>query len=426
VQLGYPEALLHAPYRTDFAIRGLLVDRQLGNILKMDRHRYVKKAYHGMRPLSREERHRLYHSRPVRAGTPRYHWVDTLYGLSEVAVFAGAIETLDALGAPVDRSQLFDDIRRSIDLAHQDGSILDRIAAEPDRFLVRDPQLAATFHKLRSAGKRLFLLTNSHAGYTDHLMQYLLDGQLAGYSSWRSFFEIIVTAAKKPRFFTTDDIPFLPAEEGLDPPTDGFERGRLYKGGCLSALQKLVDAETDRVLYVGDHIYGDVLRAKKDTAWRTAMIIQEMDQELKVHEEVTPLLDRMDQLEAVLDILHEELRDRQAALRSIGRSLDAAREQGLSTTELGAAKVHHKKNIDRVKVRLRDLETELEELEDRIDRAFHPFWGSLFKAGPEVSTFGDQVEQYACLYTDRVSNFLLYSPQHYFRSPRDRMPHERG
>ncbi len=36
-QLGYPACLLDAPYRTDFPIRGLLIDRKLGNILKMDR-----------------------------------------------------------------------------------------------------------------------------------------------------------------------------------------------------------------------------------------------------------------------------------------------------------------------------------------------------------------------------------------------------
>ncbi|HJL24836.1 MAG TPA: 5'-nucleotidase domain-containing protein [Polyangiaceae bacterium LLY-WYZ-15_(1-7)] len=34
------------------------------------------------------------------------------------------------------------------------------------------------------------------------------------------------------------------------------------------------------------------------------------------------------------------------------------------------------------------------------------------------------MEAYACLYTARVSNFLYYSPLHYFQSPRDRMPHE--
>lgn len=46
------------------------------------------------------------------------------------------------------------------------------------------------------------------------------------------------------------------------------------------------------------------------------------------------------------------------------------------------------------------------------------------KEGTEMSSFGDQVETYACVYTSRVSNFLHYSPLQYFRSPRDLMPHE--
>ena len=80
--------------------------------------------------------------------------------------------------------------------------------------------------------------------------------------------------------------------------------------------------------------------------------------------------------------------------------------------------------IDRLRARLKSVNEEHERLEDRVDRAFHPFWGSLLKAGPEMSSFGDQVEAYACLYTTRVSNLGRYSPMHYFRSPRDRMPHE--
>ncbi len=59
-----------------------------------------------------------------------------------------------------------------------------------------------------------------------------------------------------------------------------------------------------------------------------------------------------------------------------------------------------------------------------IDQRFHPYWGSLLKEANETSSFGDQVEEYACLYTSRVSNLLAYSPLQYFRSPRDLMPHE--
>nr|MBP6741588.1 HAD family hydrolase [Deltaproteobacteria bacterium] len=53
------------------------------------------------------------------------------------------------------------------------------------------------------------------------------------------------------------------------------------------------------------------------------------------------------------------------------------------------------------------------------------FWGPLFKAGAENSRFGEQVEDFVCLYTSRVSNFLSYSPFQYFRSPREHLPHER-
>jgi hypothetical protein len=69
---------------------------------------------------------------------------------------------------------------------------------------------------------------------------------------------------------------------------------------------------------------------------------------------------------------------------------------------------------------------ELGEIEERSDALFHPYWGSLLKEGNEPSSFGAQVEEYACVYTSRVSNFLSYSPAQYFRSPRDVMAHEIG
>ena len=92
VERGYPEDLLTMDFRTDFPIRGLLIDRKLGHVLKMDRYRYVKRAYHGLRELSSEERRKAYQARRLRSQSKRYHWVDTLYGLSEVAVFAAAVE----------------------------------------------------------------------------------------------------------------------------------------------------------------------------------------------------------------------------------------------------------------------------------------------------------------------------------------------
>jgi hypothetical protein len=63
-------------------------------------------------------------------------------------------------------------------------------------------------------------------------------------------------------------------------------------------------------------------------------------------------------------------------------------------------------------------------LHERVDRTFHPYWGSLLKEENEMSGFGLQVATYADIYMRRVSNLLAYSPQQFFRSPHDLMPHE--
>src|SRR5690606_19889519 len=51
---GYPESIREATIPIDFPIRGLLVDKKLGHILKMDRFKVVQKAYHGLTPLDRD------------------------------------------------------------------------------------------------------------------------------------------------------------------------------------------------------------------------------------------------------------------------------------------------------------------------------------------------------------------------------------
>ena len=48
--------LLDFEFDHKYMMRGLIIDKKRGNILKMDRHKYVKVAFHGFRKLSREER----------------------------------------------------------------------------------------------------------------------------------------------------------------------------------------------------------------------------------------------------------------------------------------------------------------------------------------------------------------------------------
>jgi 5'-nucleotidase len=433
VARGYPEFLRTMPYSIEFPVRGLLIDKRFGHILKMNRYKFVTKGYHGFRELGGEELRELYHSKKIRPATPRYHWIDTLYALSEAAIYAALVEAMEKRGLAVDYGRVFQDIRESIDEAHRDGTILETVAADFPRFVNKDPELAPTLHKLRSAGKKLFLLTNSRWSYTEKMMSYLLDGQMIEYPHWRNYFDVVVVAAMKPAFFQERRPLMQRHGDKLEPATFPLERATIYEGGNLHELERDLGAAGDEILYVGDHIYGDILRSKKESAWRTAMIIQELEGEVLAHESCREDFARQAELGEARDRLEDELRFYQTRFKELSRKGEhaASRANGSPHANGHGAdgdgeRSRIKRGIDRVRARLRHVEGELRLIERRIDHRFHPFWGSLLKEENEESSFGSQVEEYACLYTARVSNFLLYSPQQYFRSPRDEMAHEIG
>jgi 5'-nucleotidase len=421
VARGYPPSLLQMSYATKFPIRGLLVDTKFGNVIKTDRYRYAKKAYHGTRALTSDERKQLYQGKRIRPG-PNYHSIDTLYALSEVTVFSAVVDTLDAGGTSVEYPKLFQDVRDCIDEAHRDGTIKTRILGDLGRYIERDPDLPATLHKLRSAGKRLFLLTNSELAYTDKVMRYLLDKNLSEYRSWRSYFDAIISDARKPSFFTGSGL--IEAHDTPGVGTKELLRGRIYLGGCLTDFERLLNVRGDHVLYVGDHIFGDVLRAKKESAWRTLMIIQEMTDELAAMERFAPDIERLRRLEERHYALLDGMRDRQTLLKSLTRKLGQNGLQPPEKAALEATRVRLRHAIESVRSQVKAVDEEYTALGAELESAHHPFWGSPFKAEAELSSFGEQVERYACLYTDRVTNLLRYSASHYFRAPHHRMAHE--
>jgi hypothetical protein len=57
---GYPEELLDVEYDHTRWTRGLIIDTQRGNFLKIDRHKYVRVAYHGFDQISSTTRKHLY------------------------------------------------------------------------------------------------------------------------------------------------------------------------------------------------------------------------------------------------------------------------------------------------------------------------------------------------------------------------------
>ena len=418
VARGYPAWLKNLHYPLDFPIRGLLIDKKLGNVLKMNRFKIVRRGYHGLRELSRDEIRALYYERKIRHKSGRFHWIDTLYGLSEACTFATVVDAFDARGEKISYAELFNDIRAAIDEAHRDGTILEPVMADPGRFIERDELLAPTLHKLRSAGKRLFVLTNSRHAYTNVLLSYLLDGMLPDYPSYKHYFDAIIVAAQKPSFFQKNN-PLLERRGAQVTPTQApLERGKIYENGNLRELQKALGATGNRVLYVGDHIYGDMLRSKKDSAWRTAMVIPELEAEVVGVDQSRADLLLTGELYARRYELEEILRQHQRRLK------EATRKNGNGNGHVSAEAQQLKQVVLSIRKQLHALDDEWGSLRHRMDSRFHPYWGSLLKEHNELSLFGAQVSEYSCVYTSRVSNLFSYSPHQYFRSPHNKLHHE--
>lgn len=59
-----------------YMMRGLTIDKKRGNILKIDRHKYVKIAYHGFWRLERSERTSIYNA------VPPCSYTSLLFGLA--------------------------------------------------------------------------------------------------------------------------------------------------------------------------------------------------------------------------------------------------------------------------------------------------------------------------------------------------------
>jgi 5'-nucleotidase len=163
----------------------------------------------------------------------------------------------------------------------------------------------------------------------------------------------------------------------------------------------------DRILYVGDHMYSDVVRSKRTLGWRTCLVIPELENELRwanAQTERAAELYKLQWEQYASDERIEELRHNQA------------REGG--GAEATAALQHSEVNAARIKDQAATLFEEY-------DLTFNAVWGQLFKAGSRESRFAGQVTDYACLYTSRASNLRWVSANRPFRPvPRDYVQHE--
>ena len=403
----------------EFVIRGLIIDRELGNVCKANRFGFVKKALHGTRALDFEEQRKVYARTIVDLAEPRWVFLNTSFALSESCMYAQLVELLDkhALPGVMGYSDLYRFVRSNLDAAHLEGKLKAEIVSDPDRFVEAEPDTALALLDQRAAGKKLLLITNSDWSYTVAMMQWSLERFLPKGMTWRELFDVVIVGARKPEFFTTQN-PFFEvatAEWLLRPATGDLEKGKAYLGGSAVQLEKNLKLSGDEILYVGDHMFGDVHVTKNVLRWRTALILRELEEEVRAIESFRAT-------EAVIAARMEEKERLESELCQIRLSLQRRRAgYGQKVTESDGA-LHARTGV--LRQLLDALDKEVAPLAKAANELNNPRWGLLTRAGNDKSHMARQVERYADIYTSRVSNFLFATPFVYLRSPRGSLPHD--
>lgn len=428
---GYPAEIKSLEYQHGMVIRGLVIDKKRGNLIKLDHHKYVELAYHGTECLKKQDRKRIYNKpgESYRPSSDDYAYLDTLFCLPEASLYMQMVSFMDQKKKTKkpDYRSMHRDVREAIDQVHRDGSLKSVITANLSKYIEKDPLLPKTlFHFIRGQ-KKLFLLTNSEYYYTEVILSYLLNGEIPGYENWQDYFEFIVVSACKPAFFSKEaKLERIEADEkGIEIPLE--VRSKLFRFGYFKSLEKELEAHGESILYFGDHTFGDILKSKQTCGWRTAMIISELERELEILSSQRADKEQLENLRTELQETRDDIMMMESQISYLrNRKLDSY--DVLSSTDL--KEIDEEVRILHEMINKRDLRAteclhEIKVLEDSMSHGFNERWGSLFKSSRRKSRFGDQVEDFACVYSNRVTNFFRYPITKYFRISTDLMAHER-
>jgi HAD superfamily 5'-nucleotidase-like hydrolase len=414
---GWPVGDLE--FDPDEVIRGLVLDIERGNVLKANRFGFVKHATHGTRELGYDELRAEYSRTIVDLAEPRWVFLNTLFSLSEGCIYAQLVDRLDrgVVPGPMGYRELYLQVKDNLDRAHVEGELKREVIADPARYVAADPETPLALLDQKHAGKRLLLITNSDWNYTQAMMSLAFDPLLPAGASWRSLFDLVIVGARKPDFFT-GSAPFLEVAtaDGLMRPAYGaLQPGGAYFGGSASRLERALGLSGDEILYVGDHMFGDVHVTKRVLRWRTALILRELEAEVEAIHAFGPtealLAGRMQEKEA-LEAQQAELRLLLQRKRD-GYGPPIADSDGAIEARLHAGRA-----------RLVALDAEIAPLARAATAVLNPRWGLLTRAGNDKSHLARQIERYADIYTSRVSNLLYATPFVYLRSRRGSLPHD--
>lgn len=185
-----------------------------------------------------------------------------------------------------------------------------------------------------------------------------------------------------------------------------LEAGKTFQGGNWLHLHSMLEVSAgEEILYVGDHLYSDVLRSKRTLGWRSCFIMPELEDEMRDFSN------------------NKEIANKITDLRRLMEELTVYKEEVLLTKDASDPDVQQ--TLVELDEEFAVVKKVQKELTEQWHKAFHPVWGAMFNAGYQDSRFAFYVNNYACLYTSRATNLGLTSTSRSFRTSLEILPHDR-
>uniref|UniRef100_A0A8D0DBZ5 Cytosolic purine 5'-nucleotidase n=1 Tax=Sander lucioperca TaxID=283035 RepID=A0A8D0DBZ5_SANLU len=402
VSIGYPQELLNFVYDPSFPTRGLVFDAMYGNLLKVDAYGNILVCVHGFNFLRGPDIRELYPNKFIQRGdTDRFYILNTLFNLwfwvktlrPQNSICDAGFKDGDLF---MSYKSMFQDVRDSVDWVHLKGSLKEKTVENLEKYVVKDPKLPLLLSRMNEVAK-VFLATNSDYKYTEKIMTYLFDfahGPKPGtpHRPWKSYFDLILVDARKPVFFgegtVLRQVDTTTGRLKIGTYTGPLQHGIVYSGGSSDIVCDLLGAKGKDIIYIGDHIFGDILKSKKRQGWRTFLVIPELAQELHVWTDKSSIFEELQSLECFLAELYKHL------------DSSSNERPDISSLQRRIKKVTHDMDM------------------------CYGMTGSLFRSGSRQTLFASQVMRYADLYAASFINLLYYPFSYLFRAAHVQMPHE--
>uniref|UniRef100_A0A8C5GXC1 Cytosolic purine 5'-nucleotidase-like n=1 Tax=Gouania willdenowi TaxID=441366 RepID=A0A8C5GXC1_GOUWI len=349
VSIGYAHEILRYTYDPSFATRGLVVDTTYGNLLKVDSNGNILVCSHGFHFIKGDHIQTYYPNKFIqRDDTERFYILNTLFNLSETYLYACLVDFFTRCTRYTNLKKgfqhgdlfmsfrsMFQDVRDAMDFIHNNGILKERTIKYLDKYVIKDPNLPLLLSRIREVAK-VFLATNSDFNYTEviffSIVSLLKPG--APKTPWRTFFDLVVVDTRKPLFFAEGTVlRQVDTDTGklrIGTYTGELHHGTVYSGGSSDIICDLLGVKGKNILYVGDHIFGDILKSKKRQGWKTFLVVPELEKELQLWDEKKSLFEEL----KCLDLFLAELYKMDMSYGQMGSLLRSGSRQTLFASQL--------------------------------------------------------------------------------------------